>query len=146
MNIMSERKKTPDVLADLLGHASTPTETILPASQQNVETAEPQAVKTVKPLASKTVKQQNGKTAIDDSDSSETPAIGKVKVTFYLSEDALEQLEDAQRTLRRLARAGAVRGTKSATSKSAVLEEALKMACEELEKQGEKSALARALF
>lgn len=123
---MAERKKTPDILADLLGDNP------------------PVSSKTVKQQDSETAKQRNSETA---SEEEETGTSAKVKVTFYLSEDAVEMLEDAQRQLRRLGRsAGKNPISKAATSKSALLEEALKIACADLEARGMESQLAALLL
>lgn len=142
---MAERKKTPDILADLLG---TDAPSLPIENNQN-------ASKTVKRQTSKTLNQQSVKTAnsiepleTDNSEPTEdNPASNKVKMTFYLSEESAELLEDAQRALRRLVRNGNGADVgKAATSKSALLEGALKLACEDLEKKGDQSQLARLLF
>ena len=137
---MAERKKTPNILADLLSD-----------SPQNPATEQ----KTVRQQAVLPAKQHSGKGAIapaisDAAEASEqenTPdeVTAKIKVTFYLSEDSVDLLEEAQRMLRRMNR-GNGKTSKATTSKSALLQEALKLACADLENRGEESQLARMLF
>ncbi len=202
---MAERRKTPDILADLLGTSSsglqtaetaaskspasnshTPSDSsplLVPASsnltsqQQNGKTERQQNGKPVKQGAAKQnagktanwgasaraaaplqgsesesqavsrilPETEDGEDALGEAENGETES--KVKVTFYLSEDAVELLEDAQRTLRRLARGQGRNGApKSLTSKSALLEEALKLACQDIETNGPDSQLARKVF
>lgn len=145
---MAERKKTPDILADLLG--TVPPSTSIATTkndgktvrQQNSKTAESKAVKTVKRQDSNPSfladEETDGLGAVDEAEG----AIGKIKVTFYLSEDAVELLEDTQRHLRRRARRNGNAVSKAATSKSALLEAALKLACNEYEERGDKSRFA----
>lgn len=193
---MAERKKTPNILADLLGDKTSTSD--FPAS--DLETGDPQESETpresrallqsathlpvtrpepppsnltqksaarkdaeaVKPVRGETVlpaKQQSGETAkqhdatllvppnsVEEGEEIEGSLGSKVKVTFYLSEDAVDLLEEAQRKLRRLARGSGKTHSKAATSKSALLEEALKLACADLEASGTQSQLARILF
>jgi len=127
---MAERKKTPDILADLLGDTA-------PASQNSM---------LVKQHAGKTAKQQNAGATKNEADSDEADSGTKVKVTFYLSPDSIDRLEDAQKQLRRLIRGAGKTSSKALTSKSALLEAALQLACDDLEKQGEQSRFASKLF
>lgn len=182
---MAERKKTPDILADLLGTISptgrpapqTGTSGILlaeqedskPASHQDGETLRHKDSKTVKQITSKAEDQTNfppekrrvGKgTKVEEvarkesvtpevpSPEDSTPEVeSKIKVTFYLSEDTVDLFEEAQRTLRRLGRSrGKSPASKSATSKSALLEEALKLICSDIQSNGLESQLARKMF
>ncbi|RYZ18474.1 MAG: hypothetical protein EOP49_49585 [Sphingobacteriales bacterium] len=67
-------------------------------------------------------------------------------MTFYLSEDAVEFLEDSQSRLRKLNRTAGRKRGKAFTSKSAILEEAVRLVCTELEEKGMESQLARLLL
>jgi hypothetical protein len=100
--------------------------------------------------AGKPVQQQNGKAvkalAADDDEAEGEEAGAKIKVTFYLSEDAVEALDEAQSKLRRLGRASGKKLAKSVTSKSALLEEAVRLVCQDLEENGAQSQIAEKLF
>lgn len=210
---MAERKKTPNILGDLLGGlpspASTPAETVSPntdltakpkapkadkpqgvetaslksredAKAAAIETLKQGAVLPVKPKSTKaektsqrpvvnTVSQHNVLPAkptaiLTAPDADEVPLgrmeqdeVGeeeetgpdlsaKIKVTFYLSEEAVDHLEDTQSRLRRLGRASGRRRGKAFTSKSAILEEAVRLVCSELEEKGLESQLAKSLL
>ncbi len=172
---MSQRKKTPDILGDLLGSKSAITppapqpvaeptinqpiaetkrqqaallakqQEVMPAKQQTDLTAKPQNGLTSSQQAVLPAKQQRVKPVkpqVEDVDLDADEAEPKTKITFYLSEDSVERLEEAQRSLRRMAkRLGKVQ-PKGLTSKSALLEEALKLACYDLEENGPKSRFA----
>ena len=58
----------------------------------------------------------------------------KVKATYYLSQEAIDALEDAQYRLRRLAGENRAR-----VSKSLIVELAVKMVLEDVEAKGDKS-------
>lgn len=64
-----------------------------------------------------------------------------VKVTVYLSEDVAYSLDEAKATLRRLLKPE----SKHSVSKSIIVEKALALALRELQEQGIKSPLARAI-
>lgn len=142
---MAERKKTPNILADLLGDSpqNTPTEqktgsqqAVLPAKQHNGKTA-------IVPTTNDATEVSEQENTADDVATDEGAT--KIKVTFYLSEDSVDLLEEAQRTLRRMNRING-KTSKATTSKSALLEAALKFACTDLENHGEESQLASTLF
>ena len=113
---MTDRKKTPDILGAVLGE--TP----------KTGTAK-LAVKTVSKPTRKT-----GKTAYHKTVKPED----KAKATFYLSQPALENLEEAWYRLRKLAK-----NNRSKVSKSLIVELAVRTALEDLEEKGDKSRLAQ---
>jgi hypothetical protein len=150
---MAERKKTPNILADLLGdkgnnttpepgeRKETSLQAVLPVKQQDA--------KTEKPHDSKMAKEpdpENNRVPEGNSEENEVNLSNKLKVTFYLSEESVDLLEEAQRKLRRMSRGTGKTQPKGVTSKSALLEEALKLACADLETRGKESQLARILF
>ncbi len=109
---MADRKKLPDVMGDLLeGKAKQPQ----PARAEEHQPARKPAKQKAPPPPE---------------------AEEKVKATFYLSQEAVDALEDAWLQLRRLS------SDRSSVSKSAIVEAALEIALEELAKQGAESALA----
>ncbi len=79
---------------------------------------------------SKTAKQHNGKMASAD----------KVKGTFYLSAAVMEQLDDAWLSLRKQAQ------QRSQVSKSAIVEAALQIALDDIQKRGAESQVADKLL
>lgn len=186
---MAQRKKTPDILGDLLGSKHVPSEstaesvkqqTVLPAKLQNLTTVNRQNTKTLEQQGDLAVENQNSEPAIlqdglpterqngitvrrqtglpvkqqliaslEEVEYAEPEAVeteAKTKMTFYLSEDSVELLEDTQRILRRMAKKAGKVQPKGLTSKSALLEAALKIACDELEDKGEESSFARLIL
>ncbi|HEX9998190.1 MAG TPA: hypothetical protein VGB45_13705 [Abditibacterium sp.] len=145
---MAERKKTPDILADLLS-TDRPTQSASHSIKHNGKT---EKLYTSETLSGKTERQKDSKeesppSQLESTQETESGNEGKTKVTFYLSEDTIDLLEDAQRTLRRLSRAqGGAAQPKGLTSKSAILEEALKLVCGQVESEGLSSPLASKLF
>jgi hypothetical protein len=63
--------------------------------------------------------------------------IEKVKATFYLSQEAVDALDEAWYRLRRL-----VKSDKGRVSKSAIVDMAVQMTLEELEAKGTESPIA----
>ncbi len=153
---MAERKKTPDILADLLGTSLNAGNLPVDMEPDGDLTAKQQNIKTESQKNSESSKQKTGKTvrhlvstleqeeAGEEQTSRDTE--NKIKVTFYLSEDTVDLFEDAQLTLRRLGRSQGSTTSKSATSKSALLEEALKLICSDIQSNGLNSQLARKMF
>jgi hypothetical protein len=112
---MATRKPTPDILSDLLGEPSSSQHTGTPVHQPTRTAADP---------------------------SPRAPAIlagERLKATFYLDPDVLEQLEEAWHQLRKLAKSP----DRGKVSKSLIVEVALALALQELKAQGEASPLAR---
>ncbi len=66
----------------------------------------------------------------------------KLKVTFYVSQDVADRLEEAWMKLRLMAS----KETRTSISKSGIVERAVEEALDELERKGEKSRLGRSLL
>ena len=137
---MADRKKTPDILGSLLGDTSK-TEyhnTGIPEYHNN---SKPELQPTIKPVSqptSKPVRRPTSKPAGQKKAEKAGPA-QKVKATFYLDAQAVEALEAGWMELRKLAD----KKDRSQISKSLIVELALKLALEDLEKKGADSSLAR---
>ena len=149
------RKPTPDLLSNILNANMQSADTQSADSPRDDEqipetvkrhdgkTLHRHDVKDVKHQNSKTAKQQKTKAAQDEV--SETPTntesaqAGKIKATFYLSPELIENIDHSRLQLRRMtdpARRGAI-------SKSLLIETALNLALQELETQQENSKLAK---
>jgi len=132
---MADRKKTPDILGSLLGDTIKPEyhNTGIPEYHND---SEPELQPTSKPVRKRTSKPVSQKKAL-----AEEPA-EKVKATFYLDSKAVESLEDGWMELRKLAD----KKGRGRISKSLIVELALDMALEELEKRGSESSLYKKAF
>ena len=121
---MASRKrahqKTPDVLGEVLSKPETPKAEIS-GIPENQEDSIPVRQKDVE-LASR-------------SDAE------KVKATFYLSQEAVDALDEAWYRLRRLTKTH-----KGRVSKSAIVDIAVQMTLEDLEAEGPESHLARKMI
>jgi outer membrane biosynthesis protein TonB len=152
----ADRKQTPDILGSLLGDKKPeeqpeekPEDTSKPEYHKDSKPEEQQARKPVEKPTSKTVSQ---KTQQPDKQLTEAPkpvrepsreASGeKVKATYYLAIEAIEALEEGWYQLRKLAPTDARTGI----SKSLIVEEALQIVLEELEKAGQKSRIAKKIL
>lgn len=122
---MSKRQATPDILSAVLTGEESPV-------------SRPSGQRRKKPVKRKTIKQLAPKKEVK-TEQGRGGEVEKQKATFYLSETALADLENAWMSLR-----GMKRG-KGSVSKSGIVEAALRAALEEYESQGKNSALARAL-
>jgi len=149
----ADRKETPDILGSLLGDKK-------PEDQKQEDTSKPEYHKDSKPVRqqarkpvekpdSKTVRQKTRKSAAAAPEPPEavrepsTEASGeKIKATYYISIEAVEALEDAWAQLRKMASTD----TRTSISKSLIVEQALQIVLEELEKTGQKSRLAKRLL
>ena len=129
---MADRKKTPDILGSLLGDTSK-TEYHNTGIPEHHNNSMPELQPTSKPVRKPTSKPAGQKKA-----ENQEPA-QKVKATFYLDAQAVEALEAGWMELRRLAD----KKDRSQISKSLIVERALKLALEDLEKKGADSSLAR---
>ena len=131
---MADRKKTPDILGSLLGDTSKPEyhNTGIPEYHND---SKPELQPTSKPVRKRTSKPVSQKKAL-----AEEPA-EKVKATFYLDSKAVEALEDGWMELRKLAD----KRSRGRISKSLMVEMALQMALEDLQKKGSDSLLAKKL-
>ena len=121
---MADRKKTPDILGSLLG------DTIKPEYHN---TGIPEYHKDSKPElqpASKPVSQKKPE--------AQEPA-EKVKATYYLDAEVVEALEEGWMELRKLAD----KKSRGQISKSLIVELALQLALDDLEKRGADSSLAK---
>ncbi len=139
---MADRKKTPDILGSLLGDTSKPEyhNTGIPEYHNDSKpelqpTSKPVKQPTIKPAGKPTSKPVSQKKA-----QAEEPA-EKVKATFYLDSKAVESLEGGWMELRKLAD----KKSRGQISKSLMVELALQMALEDLQKKGSDSLLARKL-
>lgn len=129
---MANHKQTPDVLGTLLGgaEAQAPSEpdTSTPVHQQVDKSTSRQASKSTRQQAGKATKPQVSKETSQEA----RKAISqpeKPKATFYLSQETLASLEEAWIKLRKMARTE----DRGAVSKSAIVEEAILLALEDLE-------------
>ena len=129
---MAERKKTPDILGSLLGDTSKPEyhNTGIPEYHND---SKPELQSTSKPARKTTSKPVSQKKKAQDQEPAE-----KVKATFYLDSKAVEALEDGWMELRKLAD----KRSRGRISKSLMVEMALQMALEDLQKKGSDSLLA----
>jgi len=129
---MADRKKTPDILGSLLGDTIMPEyhNTGIPEYHKD---SKPELQPTSKPVRKCTSKPVSQKKAL-----AEEPA-EKVKATFYLDAEVVEALEEGWMELRKLAD----KKDRGQISKSLIVELALKLALEELEKRGAESSLAK---
>lgn len=127
---MADRKKQmPDIMSGLLnGSAGRKTAPAEPAEQHTRKTASQEPGKPVEQLARKPARQPGTSPVADEE---------KSKVTFYLSQAAIDALEDGWLQLRRLAR------ERASVSKSSIVEQALLIALEELASKGDESELAK---
>ena len=137
---MAERKKTPDILGSLLGDTSK-TEyhnTGIPEYHNDSMPELQPASKTVRKSTGKPVSKPTSKPVSQKKAGAQEPA-EKVKATFYLDAQAVEALEAGWMELRKLAD----KKDRSQISKSLIVELALKLALEDLEKKGADSSLAK---
>lgn len=132
---MADRKKTPDILGSLLGDTSKPEyhNTGIPEYHND---SKPELQSTSKPARKTTSKPVSQKKKAQDQEPAE-----KVKATFYLDSKAVEALEDGWMELRKLAD----KRSRGRISKSLMVEMALQMALEDLQKKGSDSLLAKKL-
>ena len=132
---MGARKETPDILSDVLGSKPLSMATKAP------RTSKPEhhnTGKTEHPDADKPVKQQMPAESLKPVADEEGD---KVKVTFYISSDAVQSLEDAWLSLRKLTK----QRTRRSTSKSKIVEAAIRMAAQDVADKGEQSQFVDAL-
>ncbi len=139
---MAERKKTPDILGSLLGDTSKPEyhNTGIPEYHNDSMPELQPTSKTVRKSTGKPVSKPTSKPAGQKKAEAEEPA-EKVKATFYQVSKAVEALEDGWMELRKMAD----KKNRSRISKSLMIELALQMALEDLQKKGSDSLLAKKL-
>ena len=139
---MAERKKTPDILGSLLGDTSK-TEYHNTGIPEYHNDSMPELQPTSKPVKQPTIKpagKPTSKPVSQKKAQAEEPA-EKVKATFYLDSKAVESLEGGWMELRKMAD----KKNRSRISKSLMIELALQMALEDLQKKGSDSLLAKKL-
>lgn len=129
---MADRKKTPDIMADLLG-GSPPQPTIkpeyhnagIPADQQTIKPERKRSAPKAKPAPDKETPKQATRE--------------KVKATFYISADIVDRLEDGWSELRKIS----PKEARGEVSKSFIVETALQDALDGLARSGRTSLLAK---
>ena len=129
---MADRKKTPDILGSLLGDTSK-TEYHNTGIPEYHNDSKPELQPTSKPVRKSTSKTVGQKKPL------ETGPAEKVKATFYLEAGIVEALEEGWMELRKLAD----KKDRGQISKSLIVELALQLALEDLEKRGADSSLAK---
>jgi len=158
---MADRKETPDILGGLLGdkkpkapqeknekeEAKKPEHhnTGIPEYHKDSKTVKQQARKPSKQPASKPVgrKPQQPDKAYEEATSDSGEVSGeKLKATYYLAIEAVEALEEGWYKLRKMASTD----NRTSISKSLIVEIALQIALEELEKSGQKSKIAKKIL
>ena len=130
---MADRKKTPDILGSLLGGDTSKPEYHNTGIPEYHNDSKPELQSTSKPARKTTSKPVSQKKKAQDQEPAE-----KVKATFYLDSKAVEALEDGWMELRKLAD----KRSRGRISKSLMVEMALQMALEDLQKKGSDSLLA----
>ena len=144
---MADRKHTPDILGSLLGGSDQEPikkpvnqPTIKPVDQNTImpeyhNAGIPEGQPTIKPVKKKreTAAQQAPAKELEEAPGD------KVKATFYISSQVVEDLEAGWIKLRKLS----PKETRSQVSKSLIVELAVQMALEELESKGARSLLAK---
>ena len=115
---MGIRRKTPDILGDVLSD-------------------KPEKQNTIKPEKQNTIKPEEGKDIRIESQD----AVGKTKATYYISTDAIDALDEIWFRLRKAAKAG----DKGKVSKSLIVEAAIEMIFGNLESEGADNLVARLL-
>ena len=136
---MADRKKTPDILGSLLGDTSK-TEYHNTGIPEYHKDSKPELQPTSKPVRKSTGKTVSKPTSKPVSQKKpEAQPAEKVKATFYLDTEIVETLEEGWMELRKLAD----KKDRGQISKSLIVELALKLALEDLEKRGAESSLAK---
>ena len=139
---MADRKKTPDILGSLLGDTSMPEyhNTGIPEYHKDSKPELQPTSKPVRKSTGKTVSKPTSKPVSQKKAEPQEPA-EKVKATYYLDAEVIEALEEGWMELRKLAD----KKSRGQISKSLMVELALQMALEDLQKKGSDSLLARKL-
>ena len=137
---MADRKKTPDILGSLLGDTSK-TEYHNTGIPEYHNDSKPELQPTSKPVRKSTGKTASKPTSkpVSQKKPLDTGPAEKVKATFYLDAEIVEALEEGWMELRKLAD----KKDRGQISKSLIVEQALKLALDELKAQGVNSLLAK---
>lgn len=120
---MVARRETPDILSDVLGNKPLPQITSTKLSKLST------------PEHHDSVKSANQQLTVPAFKPSVDEDNDKVKVTFYISSDAVESLENAWLSLRKMAKQKTGRNT----SKSKIVEAAIRIAAQDVVDKGERS-------
>jgi len=137
---MVDRKKTPDILEDLLGGAE-PEPTKKPVDQPTSTPVHHKAsTPAQKPTSEPVIQVKTGRPKREEpAPPVEAPPGERVKATFYLSAEVVEALEAGWIQLRRLT----PKDRRGQVSKSMIVELAVQEALEDLDSKKERSSLAR---
>jgi hypothetical protein len=148
----ADRKQTPDILGSLLDGKKEDKDTIKPEYHKDSKPVKHKDSKTALQPTRRPVSQSTSKTdktatkpdkAVRESpEPVREPSGEKLKATYYLAVEAVDSLEEGWYQLRRMASTEARTGI----SKSLIVETALQIALEELEKSGQKSRIAMRLL
>lgn len=130
---MADRKKTPDIMSDLLG-GSAPEPTIKPEYHNSGIPVDHKAIKPVSQPATKPAKKKPAPVI----QKPEAPG-EKVKATFYISSSIVDRLEEGWSELRKIS----PKEARGEISKSFIVETALQEALEELDSKQTTSLLAK---
>ena len=152
---MADRKETPNILGDILDGKKPKTE------EKQEDTIKPEYHKDSKPVKQPTrkpVSHKNSKTEVKttskpvkqlreapgkpEESSTEASEDKKIKATYYIAIEAVEALEEGWYQLRKMASTD----TRTSISKSLIVETALQIVLEELDKTGQKSRLAKKML
>lgn len=132
---MGSRRESPDILAQLMeGNNKTIEQESNKTINQSEENATPQELDAA-------IKQENGIAILGENnkaikhDSGKTHEPSKEKTTFNLSVSTLDKLENTWISLRRKLR------DKGRVTKTLIVEKAIELAIQDLERNGEASAL-----
>jgi len=137
---MADRKKTPDILGSLLGDTIKPEyhNTGIPEYHKDSKPELQSTSKPVRKSTGKTVSKPTSKPVSQKKAEPQEPA-EKIKATYYLDAEVVEALEEGWMELRRLAD----KKDRGQISKSLIVELALQLALDDLEKRGADSSLAK---
>jgi hypothetical protein len=141
----ADRKQTPDILGSLLDGKKEDKDTIKPEYHK---ASKPEEQPTSKPVSHKNSKTEVKSTSKPVKQLREAPGKPgepsgeKLKATYYLAVEAVDALEEGWYQLRRMASTE----DRAGISKSLIVETALQIALEELEKSGQKSRIAKRLL
>lgn len=133
---MVARRETPDILSDVLG--SKPA-SIIAKGTHDSKPEHHNTGKTEHPNSAIPAKQHIPSEPLKPITDEEGD---KVKVTFYISSDAVQSLEDAWLSLRKLTK----QRTRRSTSKSKIVEAAIRMAAQDVADKGEQSRFVDAVI
>ena len=147
----ADRKETPDILGSLLGDKK-PKDTIKPEYHKDSKPVKQEASKTALQPTRRPVSQPTSKTDKTTSkpvkqlreapEPVREPSGEKIKATYYLDIEAIDALDEGWLQLRKMSSTDARTGI----SKSLIVEVAIQIVLEELEKTGQKSRIAKRLL